>query len=70
MPRNNADFTKGKVPLSKDITRAWVRGKITGQEAQELSESNPQLRGRYEYSSGSAEQIKAIHKKAGLSSED
>ena len=69
MGRNNGDFSKGKVPLSKDITRAWVHRKITGQEAQELSESNPHLREKGQYSSSSEEQIKAIHKKAGLKDE-
>lgn len=70
MPRNNKDFKEARMPLSKDIDRAWVHGKITGQEAQGLSDSNPHLRGKYNYNGSSEEQITAIHKKAGLSREE
>ena len=69
MPRNNKDFVDGRMPLSKDIDRAWVQGKITGQEAQDLSDSNPHMRGKYQYNSSSEEQITKVHKKAGLTNE-
>jgi hypothetical protein len=70
MNHNGKQFPKEKMPLSKDIDRAWVHGKITGQEAQGLSDSNPHLRGKYNYNGSSEEQITAIHKKAGLSREE
>ena len=69
MNHNGNQFSKGKMPLSKDIDRAWSKGKITGQEAQDLQDSNPHIREKYQYGGSSDEQIKAIHKKAGLSGE-
>jgi hypothetical protein len=69
MPRNNNDFHEGKMPLSKDIDRAWVKKNITGQEAQDLQDSNPHIRGKYNYGSSTDEQIATIHKKARLSGE-
>jgi hypothetical protein len=35
MPRNNADFSAGKDPSGVDIYHAYVRGKITNEEADE-----------------------------------
>lgn len=67
MPRNNKDF---RMPLSKDINKAWVDRKITGEEAEGLQNSNPYIRGHYKYQPGSDKLIKNIHKKAGLSDEE
>jgi hypothetical protein len=69
MNHNGNQFPKAKMPLSKDIDKAWVKGKITGEEAQGLSDSNPHLRGKYQYNSSTEEQITKTHKKAGLSGE-
>jgi hypothetical protein len=69
MPRNNKDFSKGKMPLTKDIDSAWAKGKITGQEAQDLQDSNPHIRGKHKYGGDTNEQIASTHKKAGLKDE-
>ena len=67
--RENNSKRTFKMPLSKDIDSAWAKGKITGQEAQDLQDSNPHIRGKYNYGGSSDEQIGSIHKKAGLSGE-
>jgi hypothetical protein len=69
MNHNGNQFPKGKMPLSKDIDRAWVKGKVTGQEAQDLQDSNPHIIGKAIYGGQDDAGIEKIHKRAGLSNE-
>ena len=80
MGRNNGDFKEGITPDVKDIMSADVKGKITWEEAEDLSPevkklfdahraSNPEY-GKKQFKPSTKAQIKSTHKKAGLKDEE
>jgi hypothetical protein len=40
MPRNKKDFTEGKAPNASDVRSAYFSGKLTTEEANDLTSSN------------------------------